>query len=970
MNKTTKISIAVLSLILIVLIALPFAINKSAIKFQIEQKISQKLGVNFEAKGKVGIRFLPILQISLGDATANNLVMDNEYYSNISIANLIIRPEIFSLFSGKVKIDSLIFQNPKIENRYVNVIQIIDEQKKPILKADNIDDEFFKKMLNFQDSGQEIFDFKNIKSIKFRDGTFSKKNSNNNNTLEFTKINFVLKNQLNKQIFTVQGDFISDDTPTDFKLVANIKNSDDSILTIQSPIVNFIANGNFINSNINDLIKSNFSGRIDAEIINLKAFLNKYFSKDNPICLKINASQPIKVSAEINNDNGKITAENILIKSQIIDGGGKVSANLADDKPKVNANFSFNNIDIDSIWFSGSLNSDSKTIDSENDIIKKFISDAKVDISDKNKSRIIDATTSQKPSSKQSVLDNLDLTANIKIKTAKYYDGNLKDLSLAFFTSNNSKIILKPFRATIPGGSFKANGTLEYDNNIPKFIGKVEIIGGDLSKSLSWLKININSLKPNILSQYNFTADLITLPNFTFFDNLNLTINDNKNIIVGNLKIDDSTAISLSSANLRVEYLNYDDYFSTNKRSPYLLPGSLLNKLLWLNTMNSNRNIYLIFDQLLYQGDILSNQAFRIQFGQGYLKLSDIDIHSPTLDIKGNIAVDINNINPKFNLNINSDNFQYISTENSMGDQLFNLPSLNDFSGKVNLNITNLKLNSWQASEVSIAGKLTNGVIDFDNFNLKTYNGTAKYNGSMVCKNIKTVLGSVELIEIDNNQFLSDLFGVNNISGITNISATIGSSGGNRAEFINNIDAKAEFISANINVKGFGIYDLAAKMAQPQKYQKELAQPLKILYGKTARSSFRDASGAAEFKRGRTKNLFNIKVGTSGINGVISGTIDNEQSFDGNGNFIFISGNRTKRIPLNFAANFNGKSGEIKQNTNLSQIEQYLGLLQTSPTNTQIPKINKTPNNDNQFSINNSQSITQPNNTTEQLIEQ
>lgn len=955
MNKIAKISIAVFVLILTILIALPFTINKPTVKFQIEQKISQKLGVNFAVKGNVGIRFLPIPQISLGEATATNLTISNEYYSDISVANLIIRPEIIALLRGQIKINSIIFENPKIENHYASTAPKDAEKdgKKDSAQPENtktnnvtnnvVSNGIFNKILNFGNNNQEIFDFKNINSIRFKDGYFSKKNINDEIALEFTKINFSLTNQIKKQIFTIQGDFISGDMPTNFNLIANVKNDDDSTLTIQSPIINLILSGKFANSNISDLIKSNFSGKIDAEIIDLKALLNKYFSKNNPLFLKINATQPIRVSAEINNDDGEIKAEDIIIKSQIIDGSGKFSANLKTAKTKIAADFNFANIDIDNMWFSGSLNRNSKNIDIENEVIKKFTDSTSINIIDENKSRIIDPVVNK---SEQSILDNLDLTAEIKVKTAKYYGNNLQDISLSFVADANGKILLQPFKAVVPGGSVVVNGSLEYDNNTPKLIGKIQINGHDLSQSLAWLKIDIDNLKPKILSDYRFTADLLTLPDFIVFNNLNLAINNNKNIIVGDLKIDDSTPISTSSANLRISYLNYDDYFLTNKQNPYLSSGSLLKKLLWLNTVSSSRNIYLLFDQLVYQGNNLTNQGLRIQFGQGYLKLSDLDISSPTFDLKGNVDVDISNNSPKLNIDLASNNFS-VNARNSQKDsaetQFFNLPSLDEFSGKVNLNIANLTLNSWHGSEVVMAGKLKSGIVDLTNLNFKAYKGAIKYKGSIVFKDIKTINGSLELLGVDNNEFLSDIFDVQNISGIANISVTINSNGANKAEFLKNLNAKIQFVSANINIKGFGLYDLAAKMVQPKKYQEELTQPLKILYNNAAETPFKDASGAAEFKRGANKNQFNIKVGTNGINGVISGIIDDKLSFDGSGNFIFISGSRAKQIPINFAVNFNGKSGQIKQSTNLSQIEQYLGLPQTAPPTIASPVLDNAP---------------------------
>jgi hypothetical protein len=420
---------------------------------------------------------------------------------------------------------------------------------------------------------------------------------------------------------------------------------------------------------------------------------------------------------------------------------------------------------------------------------------------------------------------------------------------------------------------------------------------------------------------------LLALPSFTIFNNLILSVNSNKNVAVGDLKIDDSTNVSNLNANLRINYFSYDDYF-VDKPSPYLSRGSLLKKMLWLNTLGSGRDVYLLFDQLVYKNSTFANQAFRIKCGQGYLKLSDLDLQSPTFDLKGNIEVDISNNSPKLNIEISSKNLQYNTTQtsanNDIASQFFDLPSLDEFSGKVNLNIGSLKINDWQGNDINIAGKLKSGIVNFDNFTLKTYQGTANYKGAMIFKNTKTVNGSLELVGVNNSQFLDDFFNIKNISGISNISATMNSSAENKAEFFKNLNAKAQFISGNVGVKGFGIYDLAVKLAQPQKYQTELATPENIVFAPNAQSLFKDAAGAVEIKKGNDKNLFQIKVGTLGINGVVSGNIDSNQSLNSNANFIFITGTRTKQIPINVIVNFIGKAGKIEQSTNFDQVRQYL----------------------------------------------
>ena len=210
-----------------------------------------------------------------------------------------------------------------------------------------------------------------------------------------------------------------------------------------------------------------------------------------------------------------------------------------------------------------------------------------VDISDQNKTYLLPDQTNPQPKDFQltshSAFAGIDLKAKIKIKSAKYYNGDLSNISLNFVTENGN-FLLKPLSAEIPGnGILTMNGSLERDNDIPKFIGKIEISGQNLQKSLAWLGIEPKNLKPNILTEYALSSDLLILPNFNIFNNLSLAINNSTNIVVGNLKIDDSLGISKSTANLRFNYLKYDDYFLDIGQSPYLSSGSLLKKLLWLN---------------------------------------------------------------------------------------------------------------------------------------------------------------------------------------------------------------------------------------------------------------------------------------------------------------------------------------------------------------------------------------------------
>ena len=914
MNILSKIIIVVFLFIVVFLIVVPLTIDKEIIKSQIEQQISQELEVEFATKHEVKIRFLPIPQISLKDVGIKNLLIGKKYYGNINIKKLIIRPTISSFFSKKTQIRTLIFENPKIETHQIaKKSKIENKSDKKINKA--ISDS---KVINFYNNKKQIFTLKRIQSIYFKNGSFVNKTSNNESATKFTQINFLLKNQTKNQILTANGDFFADDTPTTFNLSANLKDNEDSILTIQSPIINLLLSGNFANANINNLIDANFSGKIDVNIINPKALLSKYFSKKHLLCRKIYTTQPLKISANINNRNKKISIYDAIISSQLINGRGKAIVDLSSSQTKINTHFDFDNIDIDSIWFSGISYNDNRIIKDETRIIKEFIGNKMVKLKDTNISQILPNKASDENVNTKTFLNNLDFTAKIKIKKAGYYDGSLKNISLSFVTHNN-EILLQPLIASIEGGSLVANGVFMSDGNIPKFTGQIKINGSNLFESLSWLKINSENLKLESLGKYSFDASLLALPDFVVFNSFNLKVNNN--IMVGNLIIDDSSSNSISKSNLRINYLDYDDYFVVDKKSPYLSGGSMIEKLFWLNTINSRHDINLIVDRLIYQKNDFGNQALKIKFGQGYLGINDVDLHLLEFDMKGNFDIDIRNNNPRLNLNIISKNWQYESEE--LWNKFFNLASLERFDGKIDVKIDNFKLNDWQGENILIGGKMKNGIINFDDFSLKIYGGDVKYRGSAVLKNNKSVNGSLEMLKIDNAQFLSHILGIKNVFGISNISAIVNSGGMDQRGFLENFSGKAKFVSGNIVIDGFGIDDLAMKMAQPIENFSRLIDPDNILYAEDAKSFFVDASGAVELSKGGD-GKFNIKSSNVGINGVIYGGIKKGLFNNSSANFIFISGTRQAPIPINLAVNFTGKSGEIQHNTNYGQIEQYL----------------------------------------------
>lgn len=988
-SLVTRTSILVACIVISFLFTFPFFLDNSSLKFYLEEKVSKKLNGHFQVDGEIYVAFLPSPRIIVNDISFNNLLSDSKNL-DINAKSVTIKPEIFSLFNGNLKINSLIFKFPKIKLGASNIKKNEDK------KEDKIEDHFATdenptekvkislgltgKIFNFQKSDSAIFDLKNVKKIIIEDGYFTKIDSDNKISLEFTNIDLQSKNNSKKKSFLIEGSFFSEKMPTKLEVDIDGTKSNNSKIKISSPILRMNLDGKFSNIDFDDLIKSDFSGKLDADIVDLKSVLNKYFSKNNLIYRKINSAKPIRITANIEGKAGEVNIDNIDIKSELISGTADIESDFALARPTIDINISLNNIDIDSMWLSAATANNKEVVNIEGNIIKNFFENKPQSVDDSvQDSSVQDKAITEskeinpeenketKPENilAENILEkkdirlfgNVDLTAEIKINNARYLGGDLSDISLYLIATKEGDVLIQPLLVNVPGsGVFRIIGALQNENDIPKFVGKMDASGKDLGKFLFWIKLNSENLNANSLGAYNFTADILALSNFVVLSNLYANLNNGKNLLIGNIKIDDSAGFSSIYSDFQVSELKIDDYFIIPEKISYFNPGSLLKKIFWLNNIKSDNEISLSFNSLIYKDKIFNNQNFKIGFGQGYFKVSDLDLKSDDLSAKGNFSISIANNAPMLNADFDIDNLKYktaldrpqsgISEEKlqdknddinkevlnqipnpkwDFGKQFFDLPSIEDFKGAINLKIKHLEIDDFEIKNAKINSKIDGGSISIDDAVAEIYGGVFKYNGAVLIKFDKTINGSFEIKGANLDKFLDDILNINNVSGIASMAGTITSTAGNKKEFFDNLTTKIKFIGGNVTVNRFGIDDLVRKMLDPLRNLKELNKPEEILINPEYKSFFKEVNGALEIVRDNRSNKLRIETSSKGINSVTTGSINfADSSYSGVSNFVFITGSKQKQTPLTIAIGVKGKFGELKTNANVDQVNQYL----------------------------------------------
>lgn len=748
------------------------------------------------------------------------------------------------------------------------------------------------------------------------------------------------------------GNFINRQIFNQFKFIANFNSNsrwNSSNFELSSPIFNLRIKGNFSSAN-NGLLISDFNGEIDAEIIELKTFYRNYISSSESIYNKLKSgNNKIKINGKIQNIAGEAVINDLTIDSNLIKGKGNVELSFTTKTPIIDVKLDLENLDLDNIWSSEvSSNNSKKKIIEQNigygdedyiNVVAKEVEDDKQEVKESHLIAEKKTTLGNKIPTINKIKD-FDLASEITIKNVKYLGDEIKDVDLYMITSKGEILIL-PLVFKIPGeGSVRMIGSLYQNKENPRIIGTIDISGKKLSDALKWLKIESQNLKFDNLQDYILYSNILLTPNNVFLNNLYLNLGNDKNEILGEIKIDSSDKTVQLSNKFRIKSLNLDDYFLTSGQNIYLSSGSLLKKVLWLNEIAANSKLELFFDKLIYKGEEFYNESINLTFGQGYFEIGGLKLESSTTNLTINLKIDIRDNNPNFEMSIMGDKFYYNSQKNKLADgknapnaaeQFFALPSLESFNGKISINLGNLIIDDLEIENAKLSGDLKNGNIENAELSCIIYGGDFNYKGLIGLKYSKIINGNLSLNNVDLGNLLPDLIDIKNISGITNISANITSIASKNEEFIANLASNIKFNSNSPIVTGYGLNDLVKKMFNPNLYSQDLLDLNSILFNPQSKTQFKNVEGTIIINKDQG-NKFKINLAGFANNAILSGKFDLEKGdIEALTNVIFLTGNKRKQVPINIVTSMKGKFGDISQITNFNQAEQYLGLKTTSP---------------------------------------
>jgi hypothetical protein len=285
-----------------------------------------------------------------------------------------------------------------------------------------------------------------------------------------------------------------------------------------------------------------------------------------------------------------------------------------------------------------------------------------------------------------------------------------------------------------------------------KFQGSVDGKGDSLNELFKWLQLSSNNIKMENLKNYNFYSDLEVSPININLKNFYVNLNDKKTEFFGNLVLNDKEKSRSVLTNIKVSEFDFDKYISIPIDNIYFNEGILFDKLLWLNQVYSDYSININFENLKYQNQEFKDQNINLNFGQGYFKfpkshfasadnIFDLEFNVDISDKNqiGNIALSAEKI--KLKLHEDAQNSETTIHSTSLFDKFYKLPSLQGFTGNIDITAKEINLDDKLISEFDYKNSLKNGIFGQSKLLMKIYDGDFEYKGLCDIKYNKIING-------------------------------------------------------------------------------------------------------------------------------------------------------------------------------------------------------------------------------------
>ncbi len=481
---------------------------------------------------------------------------------------------------------------------------------------------------------------------------------------------------------------------------------------------------------------------------------------------------------------------------------------------------------------------------------------------------------------------------------------------------SNGTVSLSKFSIIFPGNlEFVAQGIMSHNDIRPKFEGNFSVKTQNLAKFLKWLNYSqevqdtvINKLDNTLLLKSNVLiipyriklrsinaaiGEIILAGDTTFIkDSYNSTSIYNKfyfnkidlDLISGIEWIEDQLAI-LYAADYDV---SSDSYFKLTENYKYL------------RSFEDDLHLEIVIDQLTAREQIFSNVNSVIDISNNNIEVSNLQFDSnfaqgncyflfslPAFRPYIKAKVNFSKLDQELWLNMFSSLWQQLEKKSIINSSInsqdknnvesktknFNFLSAKNYDADLKVSIIDISNNPIDLQNLKFALNLNNGIVSLSEAKAKLFNGDLALIGrTSLIEALPQVELSFSLSNVDPQLLLSNLVGINNMSGYLSLNGLIASSGNNLGYMLDKLKGEVNFIGKRIDWSGFTI-DEIIRAVESQGYSITEKAASIDYYSKYGSSFFDNVQGNVKISNG-IANVNNVNISNNRITGIYAANIN------------------------------------------------------------------------------------------------
>ena len=514
------------------------------------------------------------------------------------------------------------------------------------------------------------------------------------------------------------------------------------------------------------------------------------------------------------------------------------------------------------------------------------------------------------------LLNDADIVFDLGISEAKFQQEAFQDVRVNVSSVAGGGLELRNLSARLPGGTnLEAKGTITDDGSVSdmpaRFTGNIRLNGTSLKQFLAWLKVNLPPIPKDKLNAFAASANVIfskrevSVPAVVArFDDTNIT---------GGSAVVSNDPTKPSQLSLTMENLNLDLYLpkledlikeagGSEQEAQYEKLNAVQRKFDFLRVVESSlgaSDLLFTVNNLTYRGEQVSKASSRIRFGSAQLGLTDIDVISKNVQMRGKINIDASALRPNINAELDVEDFntadipgirmlfsnkqaapeKLIEGQGSISErwskELLDLRDFQAYDGKARISFKSLTHQNVLFENVTLQLRFQENFVYADSIRATAFDG-GKFDGKAVVNiaTLPTASLSFALSNASVREALLQLFNIKSVTeGRFSTSGSISTMGTNIQTMVSRLEGSLNLIIRGVRIQGFDFAALTDSLSQilSSKQMRDLAD-----------KALRQGSEGSMFYDYAAGNII-LSAGTLGMN--------NLQLFSPNFPPLVVSGN-------------------------------------------------------------------------------